>query len=111
MRAPAPPQPLQIAQVMDMTSRLAQATRVRDWQGMHVIDRELAALLTAVRADQRWSPELHQAMTALRSAHLEAMLQCAMASEEMATHLTTTLSNKEGWMAYAANSDWNGSQA
>lgn len=111
MRAPTSPQPLQLAQVVDITTRLGQATRLQDWVAMQALDRELAALLTVVSPDQRWSPELQQAMVALRGAHVEAMLQCAMASEEMAERLTTTLSNKEGWMAYAANSDWNGSQA
>lgn len=111
MRTPSSPQTLPLTQVVDLTTRLGNATRLQDWAAMQVLDSELAAMLTHVRADQHWSPELQQAMVALRGAHVEAMLQCAMASEEMAERLTTTLSNKEGWMAYAANSDWNGSQA
>lgn len=111
MQAPQAPHPLQVAQIQNMTVRLGNATRCQDWEAMHALDTELAGLLATVSADQGWSPELNRAMVALRGAHLQAMLQCAMASEEMAARLSSTLSNKEGWMAYAANSDWNGSPA
>lgn len=98
-----------ISRLSSLAMGLAAATQNQDWHALHVLDSELATLLSDMQPAETWSPALAQAMTAVRHAHMEALMHCAMASEEMAARLSSTLSSKEGWMAYAANSDWNGS--
>ncbi|MGE5451514.1 MAG: hypothetical protein ACM3VZ_06680 [Acidobacteriota bacterium] len=92
--------------VSELSRRLVQAMHHQDWSALHVIDNDLSALLTRMPPAERWSPELAHAMTVLRHTHSEALMMCAMASEDMAARMSAALNRKEGWLAYAANSDW-----
>lgn len=98
-------------QLARLGTRLTAATQQQDWSAVQALDAELAQVLSRLPSAEAWSPDLAQAMTSLRQAHTQALMQCAMASEDMAARMSTTLNSKEGWMAYAANSDWTGRNA
>ncbi len=95
-------------QVYEMARRLRQASRAGHWEALRVIDRELAALLPSLGTSDTWSKEMARAMESLQTAHRDAFARCVDASEHIAKRLSAMQIHKDGWLAYAANSEWNG---
>lgn len=99
--------PARAIQVFNLTRRLSAAVRVADWDTVRVLDEELSRLLPTLSPAASWSHDLKVAMSSLRLLHRSALIQCAQASEDMAARLADMRTNKDGWLAYAANSEWN----
>lgn len=96
-------------QALQLARRLDAATLSGDWVTVGVLDRHVAALLRALDARSLTSADEHVALNQLLKAHQQARTRCAEAAEQMAGRLNEMRSNKDGWLAYAANSEWNGS--
>ncbi len=97
---------------MDRTStirRLAAsfvgAAATRDWDLLDLHVRGLPAALEALAADGAWSGEERAALAELRVAHEQAANACAGALQLLQSRLDEMSSNKEGWMAYALDSE------
>lgn len=99
-----------------LADRLGQATAERNWGALAALDRELAELLAQLQAELTarggaLGTDERAALGLLRHAHQQARARCAEATEQLGTRLAEMQQNKDGWLAYAASSDWNGSDA
>lgn len=81
--------------------------RAANWEAVRELDAELRELLPTLGPSATWDHELKVAISSLQLLHRFALSQCAQASEDMAVRLAGMRTNKDGWLAYAANSEWN----
>lgn len=95
--------------VRDLARRLASASRAGHWEALRHIDQELTTLLPQLGHAAAWSQDMSQAMLLLQKVHREAFSRCAEAAERLSQRLSEMQGSKDGWMAYAQHSDWNGS--
>jgi hypothetical protein len=93
------------AQLLRMGEALRGAAVAADWAllGEHVD--ALAPQLRALAARGPWNAGERQAVARLRAAHDIAFEAAAAASGELAARLEQLRSNKDGWIAYAMDSE------
>jgi hypothetical protein len=93
------------AQLLRMGEALRGAAAAADWAllGEHVD--ALAPQLRALAARGAWNAGERQAVARLRAAHDTAFEAAAAASGELAARLEQLRSNKDGWIAYAMDSE------
>jgi hypothetical protein len=93
------------AQLLRMGEALRGAAAAADWAllGEHVD--VLAPQLRALAARGPWNAGERQAVARLRAAHDMAFEAAAAASGELAARLEQLRSNKDGWIAYAMDSE------
>ncbi|GGC74522.1 hypothetical protein [Undibacterium terreum] len=99
-------------QLLGLAARLKTAAEAKDWQALHLADRELASTLPRLAAAAAWTAAERSGLLALRAAHSEAYQHCALESLRLHKHLNDMQANMEGWIAYALNgeNDLNGSK-
>lgn len=95
-------------QAMQLARRLDAATLTGDWVTVGVLDRHVAALLRTLDGRTLTAADEHVALNQLLKAHQQARTRCAEATEQIGSRLNEMRSNKDGWLAYAADSEWNG---
>jgi hypothetical protein len=88
---------------MDKLGRLADdlaaAAAAGDWQAVAAADAAIAAALAA--------PHDANGLAALRAAHAIALRQCGAATDAAAAQLATMQAGRDGWIAYALDSNSN----
>lgn len=98
-------------QLMRMGQRLSAATAASDWDALVDINTLMASSLPAMAAQGKWTPAEKAALAALRQLHREAVRLAAAASAELGKHLQHMNTHKEGWLAYALDNDFAGTEA
>lgn len=96
-----------------LAQRLHDAAATGDWQALAAADQELAALLSRMAtpaALATLTPAERTALQSLDQAHRQARGHCTAAGERLAQTMADLQANKDGWLAYALNSDLNESQ-
>lgn len=96
------------AELRSLAQRLQAAGEAGEWRALAVIDRELAARWETFVAHGAWTASEQQALAVLHQAHTEAAALCGREVQRLQERLSSLRSNKEGWMAYAMGSEWEG---
>lgn len=94
-------------QMAGFALHLHKAAATQDWQALGQIDHALATWIAQPAQSSALSPVERAALKELQRAHQQARLQCAAAGDELAQRLSELRANKDGWLAYALNSDMN----
>lgn len=94
-----------LAGIRQLADDVAAAAAAGDWPAVAAADAAIAAVLAAAVAPLG-AADRH-ALLALRAAHAEALRQCAHAGAAAAAHLTVMQDGREGWIAYALDSNSN----
>lgn len=99
--------------LLQMTQKMSAAIASSDWKMLAAMNTLMATALPQMAAQGKWSsPEL-AALSALRQMHQEAVKRCNQATEELGSRMQEMQANREGFVAYALESETaeNGIQA
>ncbi len=98
-----------LPRIQSLTQQLREAASAQHWTALSVLDRELSGLVRELQATARQrsltQPE-RQALTRLQSAHEMARNCCARELNQTSERMNAMHQQRDGWIAYAANSDW-----
>ena len=98
-------------QLLRMAQQLSAATAASDWDALAELNTLMASSLPAMAAQGKWTPADRAALAALRQLHGEAVRKAEAASAELGKHLQHMSTHKEGWMAYALDNEFAGTEA
>ena len=97
--------------LLGIARRLAAASAAADWKTVREVDTLMASSLPAMAAQGKWTPAERAALAALRQQHREAVLRVQAATTELGKHLDHMSIHKEGWLAYALENEFAGTEA
>ncbi|GGB87071.1 hypothetical protein [Pseudoduganella buxea] len=98
-------------QLLRLGQRLAAATAASDWDELAALNTLMASSLPALAAQGKWTPAERAALAALRQLHGDAVQRAQSASTELGKHLQHMTTHKEGWLAYALDNEFAGTEA
>ncbi len=98
------------AQLLALAERLRSASAAGDWPNVGDADRELAVLLRRMALRDVMAPGERAAVATVRLAHAEAAARCSAEAARVQGRLDGMTHNRDGWMAYAADT-WEGKLA
>ncbi|MES2165135.1 MAG: hypothetical protein V4476_28605 [Pseudomonadota bacterium] len=84
---------------------MSAALAVQDWKMLAAMNTLMTTALPQMAAQGAWSSSERAALSALRQIHEEAVRTCNAATEDLARRLHEMQANKEGWLAYALDSE------
>lgn len=93
------------AAILALARALRSASDGADWPALATADRTMARDLRNMAALGQWNENERKALLTLRNVHAAAYKNCSEAKDRLGLHLSTMQSNKEGFLAYALNSD------
>jgi hypothetical protein len=101
------------ATLLQMARKMSAAIAAEDWKLLAAMNTLMAATLPQMAAQGAWSGVERAALSALHQVHREAVGHCDLAAEDLGRRLNEMQANKEGWLAYALDSEHadNGIQA
>jgi len=101
------------ATLLQMAKTMNAAVATEDWKLLGAINTLVASTLPKMAAQGKWSGAERAALAALHQMHQEAARRCDLATEALGRRLNEMQANKEGWLAYALDSEQadNGIQA
>ena len=91
--------------LLQLGQKMAAATSASDWKALAALNTLMASSLPAMAAQGPWTPAERAALAALRDLHNQAILRARSASNALGKQLAEMQANKEGWLAYALNSE------
>lgn len=91
--------------LLQMAQKISAAIASQDWKALAAINTLMAGALPQLAAQGRWSAAERAALAALRQIHEQAVQRCDQATAELGQRLNEMQLNKEGWIAYALDSD------
>jgi hypothetical protein len=91
--------------LLQMAQKMSAALAAEDWKALAAINTLMAGALPQLAAQGRWSVPERAALAALRQVHEEAVQRCDRAVADLGQRLGDMQLNKEGWIAYALDSD------
>ena len=93
------------ATLLQMAKKINAAVAAEDWKLLAAVNTLVAATLPQMAAQGAWSVAERAALAALRQVHQEAARRCDLATEDLGRRLHEMQANKEGWLAYALDSE------
>lgn len=99
------------APLLQIARRLAAASAAADWKTVRELNTLMASSLPAMAAQGKWTPAERAALAALRQQHREAVQRVQAASTELGKQLDHMNTHKEGWLAYALENEFAGTEA
>lgn len=84
-----------------MAQQLQRLAAGRDWSGLAMLDRKVAALLASLPPQGGWSVRERRAFEGLRSAHGAARELCEIELARVRQQLDDMRRHRQGWLAYA----------
>jgi hypothetical protein len=105
-----------LAGIGQLAHDIAAAAACGDWQAVAAADAAIATMLATMLAAPLAAPQAGvdpTALLALRAAHAGAREQCTVATNAAAAQVAAMQAGREGWIAYAldSNSNLDGSPA
>ena len=99
--------------LLQLAQKISTASATDDWQALAAADCMMASSLPAMATQGQWTSSEHAALVKLRNIHSAAYNHCTQVAVRLDEHLSGIQANKEGWIAYALNSeaDPDGTQA
>lgn len=91
----------------ELARDIAQAGAAGDWQAVAAADVAIKAVLGATSVRAAAGGAERSALLALREAHDSASRDCAHAAAAAGAHMAAMQASREGWLAYALDSDTN----
>ena len=91
--------------LLQMAKKMNAAIASEDWKTLAALNTLMAATLPQMAAQGKWSPAEVAALAALRERHEEAARVCDEATTDLGRRLQEMQTNKEGWLAYALDSE------
>jgi len=91
--------------LLQMTQKMSAAIASQDWKMLAAINTLMATTLPQMAAQGPWSSAEWAALSALRQMHNEAVKRCNQATEDLGRRLSEMQANREGWLAYAMESE------
>ncbi|WP_338763711.1 hypothetical protein [Massilia sp. METH4] len=98
-------------QLLRLAQQVAAATAAADWKELGALDAQLAAILPVLAAQGIWTAGERSALVALRQQHRDAMQKVRAANCELGKQLQQMNTHKEGWLAYALDNDFAGTNS
>ena len=101
------------ATLLQMAKKMNAAIAAEDWKLLAAMNTLVASTLPQMAAQGKWSGAERAALSALHQVHQEAVRRCDLATADLGRRLHDMQANKEGWLAYALDSEHadNGIQA
>ena len=101
------------ATLLQMAKKMNAAIAAEDWKLLAALNTLVASTLPQMAAQGKWSGAERAALSALHQVHQEAVRRCDLATADLGRRLHDMQANKEGWLAYALDSEHadNGIQA
>lgn len=91
--------------LLQMAQKMSAAIASQDWKTLAAINTLMSSTLPQMAAQGAWSGNEWAALSALRLLHEEAVRACDAATEDLGRRLYEMQANKEGWLAYALDSE------
>jgi len=91
--------------LLQLAQKMSAAIASEDWRALAAINTLMSSSLPLMAAQGKWNVGERAALSALRQLHQEAALRCNRATTELGQRLKDMQTNKEGWLAYALNSE------
>jgi hypothetical protein len=91
--------------LLQMAQKMSAAIASGDWKMLAAINTLMATALPQMAAQGPWSAAERAALSALRQMHDEAVKRCDLATQDLGRRLHDMQANKEGWLAYALESE------
>ena len=98
-------------QLLRMGQQLSAATAAADWSALAELNTLMASSLPAMAAQGKWTPAERAALAALRELHRDSVQKAQSASAELGKHLQHMTTHKAGWLAYALDNEFAGTEA
>ena len=93
------------AHMRQLAQSIRGAAARGEWVAVNAHDATIAATVGDLGAPATWSADERAALRALRDAHGEALRLCRQAAVGLAARIGAMPSQREGWIAYALDSD------
>ncbi|MFC3378446.1 hypothetical protein ACFOLJ_21720 [Rugamonas sp. CCM 8940] len=84
---------------------MSTALDAADWGAMATLNTMMASALPQMAAQGGWTAAERAALAALRQLHEQAVQRCDKATSDLGQQLHEMQANKEGWLAYALDSE------
>lgn len=99
--------------LLQMAQKMSAAIASEDWKMLAAINTLMGTVLPQMSAQGEWSGPERAALSALRQMHEQAVKLCNQATDELGLRLQEMQANREGFLAYAIESETaeNGIQA
>lgn len=99
--------------LLQMAQKMNAAIASEDWKMLAALNTLMGSTLPQMAAQGKWSSAEWAALSSLRQVHDEAVRRCDAVARDMGRRLNEMQANKEGWIAYAIDSELaeNGIQA
>lgn len=91
--------------LLQLAQKMSAATATQDWKMLAAINTLLATTLPQMAAQGAWNSAEWAALAALRQLHEQAVDACNAATGDLDRRLQEMQTNKEGWLAYALDSE------
>lgn len=91
--------------LLQMAQKMSAAIASLDWKTLAAINTLMATALPQMAAQGPWSGAEWAALAALRQVHEQAVAACNAATGDLDRRLQEMQTNKEGWLAYALDSE------
>ena len=91
--------------LLQMAQKMSAATSAEDWKLLAALNTLMASTLPQMAAQGPWSGAERAALSALRDMHGVAAHRCDLATRDLGRRLNEMQANKEGWLAYAIDSE------
>ena len=91
--------------LLQMAQKMSAALAAQDWKLLAAMNTLMTTALPQMAAQGKWSSSERAALSALRQIHEEAVRTCNAATEDLGRRLHEMQANKEGWLAYALDSE------
>ncbi|SHN10395.1 hypothetical protein SAMN05192549_104324 [Duganella sacchari] len=91
--------------LLQMTQKMSAAIASEDWKTLAAINTLMVATLPQLVAQGPLSAAERAALSALHQMHNEAVRRCNLATDALGRKLQEMQANKEGWLAYALDSE------
>jgi len=91
--------------LLQMAKKMSAAVASEDWKMLAAIDTLIASTLPQMAAQGTWNSAEWAALSALRQVHTEALRRCNDVTTDLGRRLNEMQANKEGWLAYALESE------
>ncbi|WP_229207422.1 hypothetical protein [Duganella sp. OV458] len=84
---------------------MSAAIASEDWKTLAAINTLMGTVLPQMAAQGKWTSAELAALSALRQMHEEAVKRCNHATDELGRRLQEMQTNREGFVAYALDSE------
>ncbi|MET0268715.1 MAG: hypothetical protein ABW202_24255 [Duganella sp.] len=91
--------------LLSLAQKMNAATAAEDWKMLAALNTLIASTLPQMAAQGAWSSAEQAALSALHRMHQEAARRCDLATIDIGRKINDMQANKEGWMAYALDSE------